>query len=110
MAGDYGPLLLEMVVGIGEQLALYRVHGANDWSTRFLDDREGPRRRAENYAREFHLVRRALQERLGVESEMSLEDHYYYQYCRRRAGERVSALQLVKPVLGSSLLPAGEKL
>lgn len=100
---------LGTVVGVRQPLAFYRGHVDNYWRLQFAARQAGCRRKADQYAHEFRAVRRALHERLGRPTALSLDDHHLYQYYRRGAGEPISRQRVLAMLARCPVLPPAMK-
>jgi glycosyltransferase involved in cell wall biosynthesis len=92
------------VHGMNEPLTLYRIHANNVWSQARLTTDEF-RNRANRYQLEVTEVRDILLSRFGVDTTLSIRDHYLYQYYLRRSGEAISLTTILGLILSCSLLP-----
>lgn len=73
------------VVGIGEALSCYRLHGANAWHSSARLPEEAMRKNLGHHEMRVRELNRALV-RLGLNYQVSLEDHMPYQYTRYKLG------------------------
>ncbi len=82
------------IAGIPEVLACYRIHGANQWGDP-SQSKNVSRIRDEAVFYEKHLfcLNQTLNN-LGINQQLSLEDHWHYQYDKWKLGEGYGPFQL----------------
>jgi glycosyltransferase involved in cell wall biosynthesis len=104
------------VIGVREQLGLYRLHGENTLSTLFpeVKSREGRREIARRKVDQFLMEERLFEDCLAGLFEspptISLDQYPEFQRVRRAAGDPVSLLGVLSIIARSPAIPRGMKL
>jgi len=102
------------VWGMAEPLASYRNHGNSYWLSATRESPQGAfRHKAEQFRFEFDQLRAAMSTHPWghqTTQQLSLDDHFRFQYYRRQAGDPVSIIQVLRPISRCPVLPPAARL
>lgn len=97
--GDLAPFYGD-VIGLETTLSLFRFHDANGWS-RTADAHAAYKRSLQHHEHQVDSLNRALRD-LGINLEVSLKDHWPYQWLKYKLGDEKNLIYLSSLALQNS--------